>query len=402
MIRRAELPVETLTLDPMQSRERAWSGDELDQRLAESIDDDGLFHDIIVRPLDDVDLSVDLGVTTNTETDTDSDDSIETNQQGEHSTEQAEYAIIAGSRRYHAAMEAGYETIPCKVFEASDLDAAWTSLTENTDRRELSEQEIAQQLKLIYELVRPRDDLHPDENTSESETNTSGGDQQRFETEREALEYLARRFRGNDGDNAVKVVTEHLETAALPPILQSLFKDPENRSAQERMALDNYGIDTQSKLGSGEGKSGTSREVVALHETLESVLETDSVDPTDAVLETVGSLQFDEMSENELRQTLRQFRHEATAELSESSPVDQREAFSETLQQHSVEARELYEEVEPARPFKRVDVMGPETQRHSRWHVQAMRTRGIETHSELVRSLYEERLEQLADEEGWA
>jgi len=400
MIRRAQLPVEALTLDPMQSRERAWSGDELDQRLAKSIDDDGLFHDILVRPLGDVDYSVDLGVTTNTELDTDSHDSVDA-KEDEKSGEKAEYAIIAGSRRYHAAMEAGYETIPCKVFEASDLDAAWTSLTENTDRRELSEQEIAQQLNLIYELVRPRDDVHPDGDTTESETDTSGGDHSRFETEREALEYLARRFRGNDGDNAVKVVTEHLETAALPPILQSLFKDPENRSAQERMALDNYGIDTRSKLGSGEGKSGTSREVVALHETLESVLETDSVDPTDAVLEAVGSLQFDEMSENELRQTLRQFRHEATAELSESSPVDQRQVFSETLQQHSAEARELYEEVEPARPFKRVDVMGPETQRHSRWHVQAMRTRGIETHSELVRSLYEERLEQLADEEGW-
>ena len=400
MIRRAELPVEALTLDPMQSRERAWSGDELDQRLAKSIDDDGLFHDILVRPLGDVDYSVDLGVTTNTELDTDSHDSVDA-KEDEKSGEKAEYAIIAGSRRYHAAMEAGYETIPCKVFEASDLDAAWTSLTENTDRRELSEQEIAQQLNLIYELVRPRDDVHPDGDTTESETDTSGGDHSRFETEREALEYLARRFRGNDGDNAVKVVTEHLETAALPPILQSLFKDPENRSAQEQMALDNYGIDTRSKLGSGEGKSGTSREVVALHETLESVLETDSVDPTDAVLEAVGSLQFDEMSENELRQTLRQFRHEATAELSESSPVDQRQVFSETLQQHSAEARELYEEVEPARPFKRVDVMGPETQRHSRWHVQAMRTRGIETHSELVRSLYEERLEQLADEEGW-
>ena len=395
MIERVDLSVEALTLDPMQSRERAWSGDEPDQQLAESIDDDGLFHDIIVRPLDDVNT----GVTTDTET----DDIVDGDQQREQSGDQPEYAIIAGSRRYHAAMEAGYERIPCKVFEATDLDAAWTSLTENTDRRELSEQEIAQQLKLIYELVRPRDDLNPDENGSESNPEATASDfsQQRFDTEQEALEYLAQRFRGNDGKNAVKVVSEHLETAALPPILQSLFKNPKHRTAQEQMALDNYGIDTQSKLGSGEGKSGTSREVVALHETLGSVLETDSVDPTNAVLETVGSLQFDEMSENELRQTLRQFRREATAELSESSPVEQGEAFSETLQRHSEEARELYEEVEPARPFKRVDIMGPETQRHSRWHVQAMRDRGIDTHSELVRSLYEERLEQLADERGW-
>jgi len=392
MNRRVDLPVEKLTLDPMQSREHTWSGDELDQQLAESIDENGLFHDLIVRPLDDVDM----GVTSDT------DDSVDGEQ--DHNPEQpggiAEYAIIAGSRRYQAAMQAGYETVPCKVFEADDLDAAWTSLTENTDRRELSEQEIAQQLKLIYELVRPRVD--PGDEDDIDEASVDDLDHQRFETEREALEYLARRFRGNDGKNAVKVVSEHLETAALPPILQSLFKDPEDRTAQERMALDNYGIDTQSKLGSGEGKSGTSREVVALHETLSDVIETDAVDPTEAVLETVGSLQFDEMSENELRQTLREFRHEATAELSTSAPVEQRETFGETLQRHSKDAREVYEEVEPSRPFKRVDVMGPETQRHSRWHVQAMRTRGIETHSELVRRLYQERLEQLADEAGWA
>ena len=394
MIERVELPVEALTLDPMQSRAQAWSGDTLDQQLADSIEDDGLFHDIIVRPLDDVDVDVGLhtGVTTDTEDIDESHKKVETG-----SVDQVEYAIIAGSRRYHAAMQAGYEAVPCKVFEATDLDAAWTSLTENTDRRELSEQEIAQQLNVIYELVRPRD--------TEQEVATIQPDElehDRFDTEREALEYLARRFRGRDDDNAVKVVTEHLETAALPPVLQSLFKEPDARTAQERVALDNFGIDTQSKLGSGEGKSGTSREVVALHDTLESVLETDAVDSTDAVLEAVGSLQFEAMSENELRQTLREFRREATAELSSTAPVDQPDAFSEALHRHSAEARELYLEVEPTRPFKRVDVMGPETQRHSRWHVQAMRSRGIETHSALVRTLYEERLEQLADEQGWA
>ncbi len=388
MIERAELPVEALTLDPMQSRQQAWSGDELDQQLAESIEDDGIFHDIIVRPLDEVDT----GVTIDTDDFAGERTHIE-------SVDHAEYAIIAGSRRYHAAMQAGYEEVPCKIFRANDLDAAWTSLTENTDRRELSEQEIAQQLKMIYELVRPTD---VDLDESPPAARPDGLDHERFDTEREALEYLARQFRGHDGDNAVKVVTEHLETASLPPILQSLFKEPDARTDQERIALDNYGIDTQSKLGSGEGKSGTSREIVALHETLGSVLETDAVDPTDAVLETVGSLQFDEMSENELRQTLREFRREATGELSESSPVEQPEAFSETLQRHSEDAREVYEEVEPVRPFKRVDIMGPETQRHSRWHVQAMRSRGIDTHSELVRRLYEERLEQLADQEGWA
>jgi len=73
MMERVELPVEALRLDPMQSREQAWSGDDPDQRLAESIDEDGLLHDIIVRPRDDVDVggSVNTGVTTDTDTDSD-------------------------------------------------------------------------------------------------------------------------------------------------------------------------------------------------------------------------------------------------------------------------------------------------------------------------------------------
>jgi len=58
MAERTELPIEALTLDPMQSRERAWSGDEPDRKLAESIKSDGLYQDIIVRPLDDVELGV--------------------------------------------------------------------------------------------------------------------------------------------------------------------------------------------------------------------------------------------------------------------------------------------------------------------------------------------------------
>lgn len=47
------------------------------------------------------------------------------------------------------------------------------------------------------------------------------------------------------------------------------------------------------------------------------------------------------------------------------------------------------------------NVMRPATQQHSRWHVQAMQHREIFGHGELVRTLYHERLETLADEQGW-
>src|SRR6056297_191058 len=401
MIERTELPVEALRLDPMQSRERAWSGDEPDQRLAKSIDEDGLFHDVIVRPLEDVDVNDNVAMGVTTETDIESSTVVDGDEHREQSADQAEYTIIAGSRRYYAAMEAGYETIPCKILQANDLDAAWTSLLENTDRRELSEQEVAQQLNLIYQLIRPRDHSGDNEDRTAPIALDLDIDQDYFETDEEALAYIAERYCGRSDQSAISHVQEHLQTAALPPVLQSLLKNPEERTATERTALENYGIDTRAKLGSGEGKSGTSRAVVALHDTLESELKTDSIDPVDAVLETVGSLRFDEMSELELRQSLREFRNDVSTVLDSETATDQREAFSEVLQRHTEELQELHEEIEPNRPFKRVDLQGPDTQRHSRWHVQALRSRGANTHTELARELYLERLESLADEHGW-
>jgi len=329
-------------------------------------------------------------------------------------------------------MVAGYETIPCKVIEADDLNAAWTSLIENTDRRELSEQEIAQQLKLIYECVRPLEEPTNcldcgtevagesalwshcqqtectvpgdplDGNPPLPAGDASGEVYERFPTDRQAVEYIAYRYLGRTGKDAVGLVREHLRTAELPPILQSLFKDAEERTVQERTALQNFGIDARATLGSGEGKSGTSREVVALHETVASEMDTDIVDPTDAVLEAVGSLRFGEMSEQELRRTLREFRHEVSAELDDAESASaQQLVFSETLQRCVADLEDIYEEVEPVRPFTKVDVLGPDTQHHSRWHARAMQQRDASGHGDLVRTLYQERLEELAEREGW-
>jgi len=407
MIERQALPVESLVLDAVQSREEAWTGDADDRQLADSIAADGVLQDIIVRPLDTVELA-----------DEQVSDADET------------YAIVAGSRRYHAAMEAGYERVPCKILNADDLDAAWTSLIENTDRKELSEQEIANQLKLIYELVRPREEpescpacsadmagesellahcaattctLPGSPSDGPSVRNSPDGSQvRRFSTDEQALEYVAKRFLGRDDESAISIVEGHLRTAELPPVLQSLFKSPEDRTEQERLALENYGIDVRATLGSGDGKSGTSREIVALYEAVDEEAETAAIDPTDAVLETVGSLRFDEMSEQELRRTLRDFRHDVTTQLeSDVSTSDQREAFTETLQNCAAALKETYEEVEPTRPFKKVDVLGPETQHHSRWHTHAMQQRDVNGHGELVRELYQERLETLAETEEW-
>ncbi|MFC6722066.1 ParB N-terminal domain-containing protein [Halobacteriaceae archaeon SHR40] len=407
MIRSERIPVDDLVVDPVQAREEAWTNDETDRQLAASVAEEGLLQDLLVRPIEQV-------IDGDTENISD-----------------ASYAIVAGSRRYHAAMDAGFEEVPCKVLEADDLDAAWTSLLENTDRKALSEQEIAQQLALIYEFVRPRADPDGCPQCGESVTDGAalethydqtectprtlpGTDGQtrsdnsecdgppRFSTDRQAKRYLAQRFLGRTDDSALSLIEGHLRTAALPDSLQALFKSPDDRTAAEQQTLDSYGIDTQTTLGSGEGKSGTSREIVALHDTVETELADDAVDGTDAVLETVGSLTHPEMSEQELRRSLRDFRHDVTTHVAtDASATTQRQQFTKTLQACADDLHETYEEVEPQRPFKKVDVLGPETQRHSRWHARVKASRETTGHGELVRELYQERLETLADQAGW-
>lgn len=409
MTRSERISVDELVVDPVQARDEAWTNDETDRQLAASVAEEGLLQDLIVRPIEHVSDGKDDG-----------------------GNNAASYAIVAGSRRYHAAMDAGFEAVPCKVLEAGDIDAAWTSLLENTDRKGLSEQEIAQQLALIYELVRPRDEPDACPQCGDPVTDASALDAHyertectpkiqpeadtqhrriadgtaepatRFSTDRQAKRYLAQRFLGRTDDSALSLIEGHLRTAALPESLQALFKSPDDRTATERQTLDNYGIDTQTTLGSGEGKSGTSREVVALHETVETELADAAVDSTEAVLETVGSLTQPEMSEQELRRTLRDFRHDVTTAVeTDASAATQRAQFSETLQTCAEELRATYEEVEPQRPFKKVDVLGPDTQRHSRWHARAKATREVSGHGELVRELYQERLERLAEQNGW-
>ena len=464
LIERTELPIDALVVDHLQSRDIPWIGDDLDQQLAASIDADGMLQDLIVRPIDaatprtDPDTSTDGGA--------DASPTPETSNETTTTTTNGQYAVIGGSRRLHAAIEAGEETVPCKILAVDDLQAAWQSLLENTTRRELSEQEVSQQLNLIYELVRP---LEPptscpdcgravdDESmlvshcassgcdfpgdptegpprraptqktkTGESHQDGSGGNESaetatavipattptengadrkrlgRFYTDRQAIEYIAHRYYDRTDDGAIKLVSGHLRTAQLPPELQALFKRADERTDREQTALKNYNIDTQVTLGSGEGRSGTSQEVTSLYEAVADHAASAAIDPTDAVLEAVGTLTHDEMSEQELRRSLRAFKREVVADLSAAEDIDsQRTVYREVLSSHAERLRRVYETVEPDRPFKKVDVLGPETQRHSRWHTLAMQTRDVDAHGELVRQLYQERLEALAEERGW-
>lgn len=53
------------------------------------------------------------------------------------------FEVVVGSRRYHAAREAGLHKVPCIVREIGDEEAIISSLTENIQRGDISEEEIA-------------------------------------------------------------------------------------------------------------------------------------------------------------------------------------------------------------------------------------------------------------------
>lgn len=61
------------------------------------------------------------------------------------------YQIIAGERRYRAALEAGLDEVPCVVREASDAETMELALIENLQRKDLTPFEEADGLKLLAE-----------------------------------------------------------------------------------------------------------------------------------------------------------------------------------------------------------------------------------------------------------
>ncbi len=363
-LRREMLSIEELVMDPLQSREDGWSGGMADRQLASSVKSMGLLQDILVRPVESLDITT---------------EDID-----------ASYVVVAGSRRYQAALESGMEEVPCKIMDADDVEAAWASLVENTEREDLSEHEVATQLRLIYDLIRPLEepDACPECGTSvdgeaglnshwgqsdcspppvESHESTVGVTSTRFKSDRQARRYIAWRYLGRTDDTAVSRVDGHLQTADLPPLIQSLFKSPEERTTQEKTALENYGIDATDTLGSGEGRSKASQVVASVYNTVADNFDADAVNPTDAVLEVVGELRDADGPEKEFEKSVRKFRRELANDVEEiDTAADQQAHFQHTLETHTEDLREAQQELDRTRPFRRVDVRSPESEQYTR------------------------------------
>jgi len=61
-----------------------------------------------------------------------------------------EYEVVVGARRLEAAKELGWEKVPCIVREMDDMEALITSLSENLQRGDLTEEEKRAALEKLY------------------------------------------------------------------------------------------------------------------------------------------------------------------------------------------------------------------------------------------------------------
>lgn len=110
---RKNIPFSELELGDRQSRVYR----NISDGLVESIENDGLLQNIVVREGED------------------------------------NYKVIAGSRRFIAAERAGLGEIPCAVVEANDMEATRVSLAENTQREDLTQYETVRSVKMWYDVL---------------------------------------------------------------------------------------------------------------------------------------------------------------------------------------------------------------------------------------------------------
>lgn len=190
----ALISVDDITIDTTQARRGEWLGDELDQQLVDSITGIGLIHDIIVR--------------------------LTTTEKYGGETEKP-YALVAGSRRYHALIEAGIYEIPCKILDLEDCEAISMSFNENVGRKDLTWYQTLVAITTWIDLLK----------------------QAGMNEQKAILEIANTSFGGNS--QRIYVI---LRTHALPPELQILIKQPEERTKEEIHILKEYDIPPNFKL----------------------------------------------------------------------------------------------------------------------------------------------------------
>jgi hypothetical protein len=394
MIERKTIGRENLTIDTTQSRSPGWQGDDQDERLKESIKNTGILSALLVRPIESASYEP---------------------------KSEAEYAIIAGSRRYRAGRKAGKQEFPCKVVNVDDIQAAILSYKENEERKDLTLEEKADSIKLQYEALRPTppDDgvwRCPENDCEYTGTNSLGlenhlqevhipdeacmymhDDSATTVTDEQAKKKLAKkhfpeRFSA-DHDNNIQQVNRLLRIAVLPPYLRALYKDPADRTDDEKAMLEKKEVPSERVLS---GSNGASNSVLSLYDELQSV---DGVDATDRVLQTVAELDTGQASD-QLGDRIQAVRNDLINQVDAAeSATRNQQVVSDTIQKHKDTLVEQTEGISDTLTNQLRFTFS--NNKYSVYHARAKEMKEEEHHSSVVRGVYEEWLDEVADKNDW-
>lgn len=113
-----DIKIDDLGVDSCNIRSGDWNYDE---ELVNSIKDNGVLEPLLIRKID-----LDAGF---------------------------QYGIISGSRRYHASMEAGLDTVPCIIKNVDDVTALGISIMENRHRSDIPGWMYAEKIRKMNDLI---------------------------------------------------------------------------------------------------------------------------------------------------------------------------------------------------------------------------------------------------------
>jgi hypothetical protein len=339
--------------------------------------------------------------------------------------EKVEYSIIAGSRRYQAAIDAGKTEVPCTIIHADDVEAAKLSYKENEERKDLTVTEKAQSIRLQYELLRP-DDLGEDETVScvvdgcEYEGDSFDGYEKHCGYAHDDLDILniaispptptlakqqiaIDHFPEYESVNSAVCgeIEPMLQLAQMPPEVRALFKQREDRTAEEKELLKAHGVDDDRVLNASFKTSGN-KAGGAVIQLFNQLSDSDSVNPAEMVLTTVAELDIDgiDQSDRALGAQINDVADEITEELKGSESRDDLETIiSDTVSKYADHLQTQTESID-GNLSTRV-AFDFDDNRYSVYHERYKIEAGIDSSAEAVRQVYQEHLDELAEEDGW-
>ncbi|HIE14167.1 TPA: ParB/RepB/Spo0J family partition protein [Candidatus Bathyarchaeota archaeon] len=162
------IDIDDLGIDRMNIRGGEW---DYDEELIESVKEQGILEPLLVRPAKD-----ETGV---------------------------KYAIISGSRRYNAAIEAGLTEVPCIIVDVDDVTAIGLSIIENRHRKDIPRWRYIEKIGEMYERL----------------NHTQKKDK------------VVEKIAGLTGISK-PTIYKYLEIYGLPSEIRELIKEPEERSVE--------------------------------------------------------------------------------------------------------------------------------------------------------------------------